>query len=138
MGNPALIQTHNVKTLVYHGDSILDMNLLLNGLENEKPTETMKEFIRCRHLAPIYGKKTQIAPTSKDWLVIDQIPDIFHTGHIHINGRDKYKNVTLVNSGCFQSQTGFMKSFGITPTPGIVPIVELDTYNCYEIDFKII
>jgi len=138
IGNPSVIQTHSVKTLIYHGDSILDMNLLLNGLENEKPTDTMKEFLKCRHLAPIYGKRTQIAPTSKDWLVIDQIPDIFHTGHIHINGIDKYKNVTLINSGCFQAQTDFMKSFGINPTPGIVPIIELDTYNYHEIDFKLI
>ncbi|MFX1274009.1 MAG: DNA polymerase II small subunit, partial [Promethearchaeota archaeon] len=80
--------------------------------------------------------RTQIAPTSQDWLVIDKIPDIFHTGHVHINGRDKYKNVTLINSGCFQAQTDFMKSFGISPTPGIVPIIELDTYKCSEIDFK--
>ncbi|MFX1381210.1 MAG: DNA-directed DNA polymerase II small subunit [Promethearchaeota archaeon] len=136
IGNPSLIRTHEVNTLIYHGDSILDMNLLINGLENEKPTKTMIEFLKCRHLAPVYGKRTQIAPTSQDWLVIDKIPDIFHTGHVHINGRDKYKNVTLINSGCFQAQTDFMKSFGISPTPGIVPIIELDTYKCSEIDFK--
>lgn len=136
LGNPSLIQTHNVKTLIYHGDSMLDMNLLVAGLENDKPVETMKELLICRHLAPIYGKKTQIAPVSKDWLVIDSIPDIFHTGHIHINGFDKYKSVSLVNSGCFQSQTDFMKSFGINPTPGIVPLIELDTFKCLELDLK--
>ena len=115
---------------------MLDMNLLLSGLENDKPVETMKEFLTCRHLAPVYGKRTQIAPVSKDWLVIENIPDIFHTGHVHINGFEKYKGVSLVNSGCFQSQTDFMKSFGIIPTPGIVPIIELDTYNCLELDLK--
>ncbi|MFX1238874.1 MAG: DNA polymerase II small subunit, partial [Promethearchaeota archaeon] len=109
---------------------------LVSGLENEKPTETMKEFLICRHLAPIFGKRTQIAPTSNDWLVIDTIPDIFHTGHIHINGLDKYKNISLVNSGCFQAQTDFMKSFGIVPTPGRVPIIELDTYKSIELDFS--
>ena len=136
VGNPSLIQTHNVKTLIYHGDSMLDMNLLINGLENDKPADTMKEFLICRHLAPVYGKRTQIAPVSKDWLVIDSIPDIFHTGHVHINGFEKYKGVSLVNSGCFQSQTDFMKSFGIIPTPGIVPIIELNTFNCLELDLK--
>jgi DNA polymerase II small subunit len=136
VGNPSLIQTHNVKTLVYHGDSMLDMNLLISGLENDKPVETMKEILTCRHLAPVYGKRTQIAPVSKDWLVIDSIPDIFHTGHIHINGYEKYKRISLVNSGCFQAQTDFMKSFGIIPTPGIVPIIELDTLNCLELDLK--
>ena len=136
VGNPSLIQTHNVKTLIYHGDSMLDMNLLINGLENDKPADTMKEFLICRHLAPVFGKRTQIAPVSKDWLVIDSIPDIFHTGHVHINGFEKYKGVSLVNSGCFQSQTDFMKSFGIIPTPGIVPIIELNTFNCLELDLK--
>jgi DNA polymerase II small subunit len=134
VGNPSLIQTHNVKTLVYHGDSMLDMNLLISGLENDKPVETMKEFLTCRHLAPVYGKRTQIAPVTVDWLVIDSIPDIFHTGHIHINGFERYKSVSLVNSGCFQAQTDFMKSFGIIPTPGVVPIIELDTLNCLELD----
>ena len=96
----------------------------------------MEELLKCRHLAPIYGKKTQIAPTNTDWLVIDKIPDIFHTGHIHINDTGKYRNVTLINSGCFQSQTEFMSSFGIQPTPGIVPIIELDTLNWYELNLK--
>ncbi|MFX1315632.1 MAG: metallophosphoesterase [Promethearchaeota archaeon] len=136
IGNPSIIQTHNVNTLVYHGDSILDMNILIPELENTKPIETMKELLICRHLAPVYGKKTQIAPTDKDWLVIDKIPEIFHTGHIHINGIGKYRNVTLVNSGCFQTQTDFMKSFGINPTPGIVPIIELDTFKSFELNLK--
>lgn len=136
VGNPCVIKTHEVSTLAFHGDSMLDMTLLVSGLENEKPTETMKEFLICRHLAPVFGKKTQIAPISKDWLVIDNIPDIFHTGHVHINGLDRYKNVSLINSGCFQAQTDFMKSFGIVPTPGRVPIVELDTLKSYEIDFN--
>ena len=136
IGNPAIIKTHNVKTLVFHGDSLIDMNQLIPGLDNNKPIETMKELLICRHLAPIYGKKTQIAPVNKDWLVIDKIPDIFHTGHVHIFGMGEYNHVPLVNSGCFQSQTDFMKSFGISPTPGVVPIINLDTLEPNPIDFK--
>ncbi len=136
IGNPSLIQTHNVNTLIYHGDSILDLNMLIPGLEHNKPVETMKELMICRHLAPIYGKKTQIAPTIKDWLVIDKIPDIFHTGHIHINGMGYYNNVRLVNSGCFQGQTDFMNSLGIHPTPGILSIIDLDTLKGIQLDLK--
>jgi DNA polymerase II small subunit len=136
IGNPAIIQTHNVNTLIFHGDSLLDLNMLIPGLENNNPVETMIELLKCRHLAPVYGKKTQIAPTNKDWLVIDKIPDIFHTGHIHINGMDYYNNVCLVNSGCFQSQTDFMNSLGIHPTPGILSIVELDTLKGTRLDLK--
>ncbi|MFW9949370.1 MAG: DNA-directed DNA polymerase II small subunit [Candidatus Thorarchaeota archaeon] len=136
LGNPSLINTHNVNSLVYHGESIHDMNLLIHELNINNPVETMKEFLICRHLAPVFGEKTQIAPLDNDWLVIDKIPDIFHTGHIHINGIGKYRNVSLVNSGCFQAQTEFMRSFGIIPTPGITPIVELDTLNIFPLDFK--
>jgi DNA polymerase II small subunit len=136
IGNPALIETHGIKTLVYHGDSLLDLNLLVSGLENDKPVDTMKELLVCRHLAPVFGKKTQIAPTNTDWLVIDTIPHILHTGHLHINGLGKYRGVSLVNSGCFQSQTDFMRSFGINPTPGIVPVLDLDTNEAREIDLK--
>ena len=136
VGNPAYIKTHNVNTLIYHGDSILDMNMLIPGLENNKPAEAMKELLQCRHLAPVYGKKTQIAPTNKDWLLIDKIPDIFHTGHIHINEMGYYNHITLVNSGCFQSQTDFMKSLGIQPTPGILSIIDLDTLKGTQLDLK--
>ncbi len=136
VGNPSYIQTHDVSTLVYHGDSLLDMNMLIPGLENDKPAESMKELLICRHLAPVYGKKTQIAPVKKDWLIIDKIPDIFHTGHLHINGYGQYRNVSLVNSGCFQAQTDFMRSMGITPTPGMVPIVDLDSFKYLELNLK--
>ena len=136
LGNPCLIQTHQVDSLVFHGDSLIDLNFLIPGLDNNKSVDTMKELLICRHLAPAFGNKTQIAPVSKDWLVIDDIPQIFHTGHIHINDFGTYRGVKLVNSGCFQSQTDFMRSFGIEPTPGILPIIELDTLNYCELDLK--
>ncbi len=136
LGNPSLISTHGVQTLIFHGESMHDLNMSVPDLDIKNPTETMKELLICRHLAPIYGGKTQIAPTSKDWLVIDTIPDIFHTGHLHINGFSRYRNVNLINSGCFQAQTDFMRSFGIDPTIGIVPIIELDSLKSNILDFK--
>ncbi len=136
LGNPSLLKTHNVNTLIYHGEGMHDINRLIHDLDINKPVDTMKEFLICRHLAPVYGEKTQIAPVSTDHLVIEKIPDIFHTGHIHINGIGKYRNVTLVNSGCFQAQTDFMKSFGIIPTPGIVPVIELDSLDFLSLDFN--
>ncbi|NVM18225.1 MAG: metallophosphoesterase [Candidatus Lokiarchaeota archaeon] len=136
LGNPSLIKTHNVNTLIYHGESMHDINRLIHDLDINKPIETMKEFLICRHLAPVFGEKTQLAPINSDMLVLNKIPDIFHTGHIHINGMGKYRNVTLINSGCFQAQTDFMRSFGINPTPGIIPIIELDSLNYFQLDFK--
>ncbi|TFF93297.1 MAG: hypothetical protein EU543_03955 [Promethearchaeota archaeon] len=136
VGNPCIIETNSVETLVFHGDSLLDLNLLIPGLKNEKPVDSMKELLKCRHLAPAYGNKTQIAPIENDWLVIKEIPQIFHTGHLHINGLGSYRNVQLVNSGCFQTQTDYMKSFGITPTPGRIPLFELNSLNSFELDLN--
>jgi DNA polymerase II small subunit len=136
VGNPCMIQTHQVESLVYHGDSLLDLNLEVPGLKNEKPARTMKELLVCRHLAPVFGNKTQIAPTEQDWMVINEIPQIFHTGHMHINDYDTHRGVHLVNSGCFQSQTSFMKSLGINPTPGILQIMDLDTLTPHTIDLN--
>ncbi|TFG22831.1 MAG: hypothetical protein EU533_03815 [Promethearchaeota archaeon] len=136
LGNPSLINTNGVNTLIYHGEGMHDLNMLIPDLDINKPVETMKEFLISRHLAPVFGEKTQLAPVSKDWLVIDSIPDILHTGHIHINGYGKYRNVSLVNSGCFQAQTDFMRSFGIVPTIGIAPVIELDTLTPKILDFK--
>ncbi|TFF99070.1 MAG: hypothetical protein EU541_05865 [Promethearchaeota archaeon] len=138
LGNPCVIQTHNVDSLVYHGDSLLDLNLTVPGLKNENPAKTMKELLICRHLAPLFGggSKTQIAPTEQDWMVIDDVPEIFHTGHMHINGYDIHRGVHLINSGCFQSQTEFMKSLGIHPTPGVIQIMDLNTLNPHTINLN--
>ncbi|TXT66158.1 MAG: DNA polymerase II small subunit [Promethearchaeota archaeon] len=138
VGNPCMVETHNITSLVFHGDSLLDLNLSIPGLSNDKPAATMKELLICRHLAPSFGNKTQIAPTEKDWLIINEVPNIFHTGHLHINGFGIYRGVRLVNSGCFQAQTDFMKSLGISPTPGEVPIIELDTLKNIHLDLKTI
>ena len=136
VGDPVLIQTEGVKTLSFHGDSLIDLNMSIPGLSHEQPTKSMKEMLRFRHLAPSYGGKNLIAPVRKDWLVIDTIPDIFHTGHIHISGFGNYRNILLVNSGCFQNKTKYMESFGINPTPGRIGIVELDKRKITEINLN--
>ena len=43
----------------------------------------MKHLLRARHLSPIYGSQTPIAPEMEDLLVIEDVPDIFHVGHVH-------------------------------------------------------
>lgn len=124
LGDPSLVELHGIKFLLYHGDGMIDLNNNIPGFTHNDPTQSMREMLRCRHLSPTYGKEcTEKAPSSYDWLVVDQIPHVFHTGHLHINGLGTYRNVLLVNSGCFQKQTKFMKSLGITPTPGRVPII---------------
>lgn len=125
VGCPSLVSLHGIKTKLYHGTSLIDINMMIPGLTNDDPFSSMKEMIRARHLAPSYGKKTELAPVSKDWLVLDEIPDILHTGHLHKNGYGMYNGILLVNSGCFQAQTEFMKSLGIVPDYGKPTIINI-------------
>jgi DNA polymerase II small subunit len=123
VGCPALVSLHGITTQIFHGTSLIDLNMSIPGMTNEDPVKTMREFFLARHLAPTFGKKTEIAPLNKDWLVLDPLPDILHTGHLHKNGCGWYHGALLINSGCFQGQTDFMDNLGIEPDFGKPTIV---------------
>lgn len=129
VSDPALVETHGIKTMLYHGESIIDLSLDIPEISNATPELAMKKLLMSRHLAPTFGKKTELAPDRKDWLVIQDVPDILHTGHVHCNGVKMHRGTWLVNSGCFQGQTDFMKGLGIVPTPGQPNIVNLKTFQ---------
>ncbi|MFH1821875.1 MAG: DNA-directed DNA polymerase II small subunit [Methanobacteriota archaeon] len=129
VGNPARLTLHDVEFLVYHGRSFDDVISSIPGLNREKTTPPMVKLLKKRHLAPIYGGRTAISPEKKDYLVIEDVPDVFHCGHLHIFGYERYRDVSVINSGTFQGMTNFMRQLGVTPTPGIVPIVNLQTHN---------
>ena len=69
-------------------------------------------------------------------MVIDEIPDIFHVGHVHVMELDTYRGVLLVNSGAWQSQTPFQASVGQTPTPGLAVMVNLKNFKVFYKDFR--
>ena len=137
VGNPAMISLNGVKVLVFHGQSIDDIVKTTPGLSYDNPTKVMRQLLKSRHLSPIYGSQTPIAPEVEDMMVIDEVPDIFHVGHVHIVGFDMYRGVLLLNSGTWQKQTPFQASVGLTPTPGLAIIVNLKTFKVYYQDFKI-
>jgi len=137
VGNPAMISLNGVKVLVFHGQSIDDIVKTTPGLSYDNPTKVMRQLLKSRHLSPIYGSQTPIAPEVEDMMVIDEVPDIFHVGHVHIVGFDMYRGVLLLNSGTWQKRTPFQASVGLTPTPGLAIIVNLKTFKVYYQDFKI-
>jgi len=136
LGDPCIISLHGVELLVYHGRSLDDVIATAPNQDFKDPGKAMRLLLQCRHLAPIYGQKTLISPENKDFMVIERIPDIFHTGHIHVEKHDFYKGILLVNSGAWQKQTIFQKKMGLQPTPGIVPIVNLQTLEVVTMDFN--
>ncbi len=126
LGCPAMVSLHGIKVQMFHGTSLIDMNMSIPGMSHEDPCKTMNEFIRARDLAPTYGKKTELAPVGQSWLVMETLPDILHTGHLHKNGAGIYHGITTVNSGCFQGQTDFQKSLGIEPDYGKPTIINVN------------
>lgn len=127
LGDPCLFKLHGVSILAYHGRSLDDVLATTPGLSYEKPEMAMKVLLRARHLAPIFGMRTPIAPEVEDHLVISEVPDIFHCGHVHTIGEERYKGTLMINSGTWQAQTGYQANLGISPRPGVVPVVNLAT-----------
>jgi DNA polymerase II small subunit len=136
LGNPSFIELNRVKLLMFHGQSLDDVIATVPGLSYSKPVEAMKILLRSRHLSPIYGNRTPIAPESEDMLVIDDVPDVFHAGHVHITQVGRYKGTLIVNSGAWQRQTKFQQTMGINPTPGICILVNLATLQSFKRDFN--
>ncbi len=136
LGNPAFIELNGVKVLMYHGQGLDDIIATTPGLSYSKPAEAMKVLLKARHLAPIYGERTPVAPEREDMMVITEVPDIFHSGHVHVADIQSYRGTLVVNSGAWQSQTKFQQTMGITPTPGVAVIVNLATLQPLVYDFN--
>ena len=126
LGDPCLVRLHGVNTLVYHGQSLVDIVGSSPGITFDKPAEAMKVLLKARHLAPTHGS-TRVALEGDDKLVIKIVPNIFHCGHIHTVQTLKYKGTLLINSGTWQDQTQFQKRMGIVPNPAIAVIVDLNS-----------
>jgi len=135
LGNPCTISLHDVELLLYHGRSIDDVVAVVPGMSHSTPDKAMRLLLQCRHLAPIYGQRTPIAPEKRDFMVIERVPDIFHAGHVHVVKCDTYRGTQIVNSGAWQEQTEYMKKMGFVPVPGIVPVVNLQTLQINTVNF---
>lgn len=136
LGNPSFVELNGVKLLMYHGQSLDDVIATTPGLSYQKPAEAMKVLLKARHLTPTYGERTPIAPEQEDMMVITEVPDIFHSGHVHVTDVQSYRGTLVVNSGAWQSQTKFQQTMGITPSPGLAILVNLATLQPTIQDFN--
>ncbi len=135
VANPAWFRMHDVLTLGYHGFSLIDFATSVTHLDYEDPLATMEQMLQCRHLSPIYGERTPLAPEHHDHLVISDVPDIFVTGHVHVPGIRHYRNVMNINCGTWQSQTLYQKMLNFTPDPAKMPLVDLQSLRGTLVDF---
>ncbi len=136
LGNPCSFSLHGVEILSYHGQSLLDYSTNIQALSYNEPTEVMKLMLRKRHLAPTYGGYTPLAPEHNDYMIIQSVPDIFVTGHVHTSKLDTYRGITLINASSWQSQTSYQKMLNFVPDSAKLPIVDLKTGNATTMDFS--
>ena len=136
MGNPSEFLVEGVRILSYHGKSLNDFDRAVKEFKIKDPMPIMKSIMKRRHLAPIYGSATQLAPEHQDYMVMETIPDIFVTGHVHSAGHDVYKGVMLLNASCWQAQTDYQKMMNFVPDPAKLPVVDLRSFQLNMLDFN--
>ena len=129
--NPSTVTIEGVDVLMYHGVSLDEViaELPAEVASYDEPHKAMAQLLKKRHLAPQFGGRMRIAPEERDHLVIDEVPDVFHCGHVHKIGVGTYHNVRVINSGTWQAQTNFQKSVDLVPDVALAPILDLDTLD---------
>jgi DNA polymerase II small subunit len=136
IGNPCYFSLHGVEILSYHGQSLLDYATNIQCLRYNEPVEIMKIMLKKHHLSPVYGGYTPLAPEHFDYMVIDKIPDIFVTGHVHLATIGEYRGVTLINASSWQSQTSYQKMLNFIPDPAKLPIADLKNGKVTMMNFS--
>jgi len=131
VGNPSTVTVEGVSVLLYHGVSLDELIAELPDAKAsyDEPHRAMSQLLKKRHLAPKYGGRLRHAPEERDYLVVDEVPDVIHAGHVHKLGWGRYHDVLAVNSGCWQAQTAFQRSVNIDPDVAHAPILDLQTLD---------
>ncbi|MCL5100358.1 MAG: DNA-directed DNA polymerase II small subunit [Candidatus Marsarchaeota archaeon] len=135
VSNPGSLMLHGLKVLAYHGTSLDSVIRNVPGCSTDKPETAMVEMLKMRHLSPVYGDNP-IVPNKKDFMAIDEIPDILHMGHMHKNGYTEYHGTQIINSGTWQSRTSYQAKLGHFPTPAVLPVYECSKGTLDQIDFN--
>lgn len=114
--NPAFLVIKNLKFILYHGRVMDSLVRDIPEFTYNQIADVKQLLLKSRHLAPVLDNRTVAAPTLIDYLVIDQIPHIFCTGHVHTSCCEIRQGVLLVNPGSFQNLTDLQKKTGIIPS----------------------
>lgn len=136
LGNPSTVALDGVVVSAYHGRSFDDLIPAIPGASYSRPTDVMKRMLAMRHLAPMYGGRTPIAPLARDGLIIDPAPDILVTGHAHTFGVDQYNGTLLLNASTWQAETEYQRMRNITPVPARAAVVDLTNLAVSTLDFS--
>lgn len=143
--NPALINIHSSKgfpgfdVLMYHGGSFPYFADNVPSIRDKggivRCDLIMKFLLQRRHLAPSHSSTLYVPDETMDPLVIEKVPDIFVSGHIHQITVGNYRNVSTINSSCWVLQSEDNAKRGIVPHPGKIPIINLKTREVRIMNF---
>jgi DNA polymerase II small subunit len=136
LANPSTFSLSGVVVEAYHGRSFDDLIPAIPKASYARPVEVMQRMLEMRHLAPIYGDRTPLAPLPRDGLVIDPAPDILVTGHAHTYGVGRYRGVLMLNASTWQGETEYQRMRNISPVPGRAAVVDLATLGLVTLDFS--
>ena len=107
-----------------------------SDVAHEKLYLFLKYLLKRRHLAPTHGSTQYQLGYDGDPLVIEDVPDILATGHVHRISVDTYRNVTLLNCSCWISQTKYQERRGLMPQPAWAIYIDLQTRKTTKINFE--
>jgi len=136
VGNPARVNLSGIEVLSYHGKGIDDMVPRMAHVSYERPAEAMKEMLRKRHLAPMWGERNALSPEEEDQMVIRDNPDVFVTGHTHAHQMEMYRGIPLIVSSTFQGETDFMQMLGYKPKMGYLSVYNIQNRQMKAFAFK--
>ena len=132
-GNPLRMTINGMRFLIFHGQGYEQIFKDRLKLESHEMIKGMQELLEYRHLFPEYGPFYPIAPYSDDYLVIDTIPDIIITGHLHKSNHSMYKGIRIVSCGTFLRDGKDNENLS---SLGVFPIIETKTGEIKMLDLK--
>ncbi|MFX0093950.1 MAG: metallophosphoesterase, partial [Candidatus Hodarchaeota archaeon] len=127
LGNPALVEVNVRKILIAHGQGLERIIQNDKDIDFHHPLPAAIHILQYRHLFPEWGMRPPLAPEWHDYLVIDEIPDILMTGHLHCADLGYYRGVSICMGGCYEHSSKWLQSLNIHPTVGYFILVNLTT-----------
>ncbi|MGC8645108.1 MAG: metallophosphoesterase [Thermoplasmata archaeon] len=135
LSNPVWIQVSGRIFLLYHGTSIFDFLESIPGATLNDTALVMTEMLKRGHLAPEYGRNLSFIPLKTDYYLIDPVPDVLVTGHVHDHSVTTYKGILAVNGSTFQEQTGYQRMMNFNPKPGIGTVIDTSDLSYEMVKF---
>ncbi len=127
LGSPGWIEIEGIKTVMFHGSGLHDLFSNVSGLDYKEPQNAIIELLKKRDLMPAYGLRQPYVAEKKDYMVLREEPDIVLAGDLHHSGYARYRGTLIVNNSTWQDRTDYQVKLGHVPTPGIVPVINLQT-----------